>query len=58
MEIKLHWMPMDITDDHLGAFAVLVGSVTDVSSIVSKSGLVSGDHERHVTFTEGNSMAR
>lgn len=49
--ITLHWVPMYITEDHLGAFFAEYAPVDEVSSIKSKSGIFTGDFEVLVTLT-------
>lgn len=43
-------MPVDITDDLMGPFFTQYGQVEDVSAIISKTGIATGDIVLQVTM--------
>lgn len=41
--VTLHGAPMDINEDHVGAFFAMYGQVEEVAQMTSKAGIPSGD---------------
>lgn len=49
--IIVHGMPIDICEDHMGAFFSSYGQVEEVTFITSKSGITTGNIVLEVTLT-------
>lgn len=54
--VTLHGDPFSISEDHLGCFFSQFDEVSEVSSVISKTGIAKGDMEIWVTVTRKNFM--